>query len=367
MDDNEVDQQILPPASKKARRVTVSPNRIRANLPHNQAPTTHDMNHRVVPDEITSHDARWQQMKEEIPIAEINLQLKQNRTVPTATTTSSAGTLKDQNSMEHERPARETNLHNAAAGNRTTLRSAPRIADIPTSFHRRHVPNPFSSTNRQMKPVAPLPEDDSQTIIPQPKPGPVGMMAQEVNDGSETIIAPAMRTKTGAGDNSSKNQEGYPPSSSGWISTRPSKAFVEEARLNNMARTIARKQDGEPDRPSTPDRNNPYEAQRTASRPRMPASPDSSLEEEQEQPYAEVVRNKAERQKLKPYSCEECGKFIDAMLAYDTDGVLNREELMCCSRHRHRFPPSETPEGFWELSFHDEILARQKAMDKGSK
>ena len=71
------------------------------------------------------------------------------------------------------------------------------------------------------------------------------------------------------------------------------------------------------------------------------------------------MRKKAERQTLKPHACAECGKFIDAIMEEDKDGVYNRHETMCASRHRHRFTPPDTPPDFWELSFIDERDARR--------
>jgi hypothetical protein len=71
--------------------------------------------------------------------------------------------------------------------------------------------------------------------------------------------------------------------------------------------------------------------------------------------YQEVVRKKTEREALNTYECEECGKFMDALLQDDAEGVFQRHELMCASRHRARHTPPETPENFWELSFVDEL------------
>eukprot|EP00934_Nitzschia_sp_Nitz4_P004243 Nitzschia sp. Nitz4//scaffold127_size64804//369//2279//NITZ4_006171-RA/size64804-processed-gene-0.25-mRNA-1//-1//CDS//3329534735//4233//frame0 len=68
-------------------------------------------------------------------------------------------------------------------------------------------------------------------------------------------------------------------------------------------------------------------------------------------PYCQVVRNRAERQALKPHDCPECGRFIDVLMAQDPNGQhYNRHELMCASRHRHQFTPPATPQTFWELS-----------------
>jgi hypothetical protein len=70
--------------------------------------------------------------------------------------------------------------------------------------------------------------------------------------------------------------------------------------------------------------------------------------------YQEVVRKRAEREGLKPYDCPECAAFVDMILQGDGAKVYNRDELMCCSRHRSRHTPPSTPPDFWELSFIDE-------------
>lgn len=70
--------------------------------------------------------------------------------------------------------------------------------------------------------------------------------------------------------------------------------------------------------------------------------------------YQEVVRKKAEREGLKPYDCPDCAAFVDMVLLGEGANVFNRDELMCCSRHRGRHTPPATPVDFWELSFIDE-------------
>ena len=59
--------------------------------------------------------------------------------------------------------------------------------------------------------------------------------------------------------------------------------------------------------------------------------------------YQEVVRKKAERQALPQYECVDCAAFGRAV------GM----PIRYC-RHRFRFPPPETPPGFWDLDFADE-------------
>ena len=78
--------------------------------------------------------------------------------------------------------------------------------------------------------------------------------------------------------------------------------------------------------------------------------------------YVEPVRTKAERENLKGIECKQCKKFYDAVLPSDgekdTDG--NKRNLRCehhegVSRHRYRYVPPLTPEGFWNIGFDSEI------------
>ena len=103
--------------------------------------------------------------------------------------------------------------------------------------------------------------------------------------------------------------------------------------------------------------------------------------------YKEVVRKKQERKKLKGYDCPQCADFIEAFLFPNGCTEEEIDRLMKCShvskknkrnngdkekekvkqdflnefsRHRHRFTPPQTPEGYWELSFLDSIEKRKK-------
>lgn len=78
--------------------------------------------------------------------------------------------------------------------------------------------------------------------------------------------------------------------------------------------------------------------------------------------YVEPVRKKAERENLKGIECMQCKKFYDAVLpdggGKDTDG--NKQNLRCehhdgVSRHRYRYAPPSTPEGFWNIGFESEM------------
>lgn len=69
--------------------------------------------------------------------------------------------------------------------------------------------------------------------------------------------------------------------------------------------------------------------------------------------YKDVVRRKADREALAAGDCVECRKFYDAVMAGDPNGLM----APCCqqhqeaSRHRYRFAPPSTPQGFWNIGF----------------
>jgi splicing factor 4 len=78
--------------------------------------------------------------------------------------------------------------------------------------------------------------------------------------------------------------------------------------------------------------------------------------------YIEPVRKKADREKLKGVECKQCKKFYDAVLpndgGRDTNG--NQRNFRCehhdgVSRHRYRYVPPLTPEGFWNIGFESEM------------
>ncbi|KAL6964823.1 hypothetical protein U1Q18_035878 [Sarracenia purpurea var. burkii] len=77
--------------------------------------------------------------------------------------------------------------------------------------------------------------------------------------------------------------------------------------------------------------------------------------------YVESVRKKLERENLKGIECKQCKKFYDAVLpdgGKNTDG--NKQQLRCehhdgVSRHRYRYAPPSTPEGFWNIGFESEM------------
>ncbi|KAK9283996.1 hypothetical protein L1049_012255 [Liquidambar formosana] len=78
--------------------------------------------------------------------------------------------------------------------------------------------------------------------------------------------------------------------------------------------------------------------------------------------YVEPVRKKAERENLVGIECKQCKKFYDAVLpdggGKDTDG--NNRNFRCehhdgVSRHRYRYVPPSTPEGFWNIGFDSEM------------
>lgn len=78
--------------------------------------------------------------------------------------------------------------------------------------------------------------------------------------------------------------------------------------------------------------------------------------------YVEPVRTKAERENLKGIECKQCKKFYDAVLPNDgeKDNDGNKRNFRCehhegVSRHRYRYVPPMTPEGFWNIGFDSEM------------
>lgn len=77
--------------------------------------------------------------------------------------------------------------------------------------------------------------------------------------------------------------------------------------------------------------------------------------------YIEPVRKKSERENLKGVECLQCKKFYDAVLpGDDKESNGNRQNLRCehhdgVSRHRYRYAPPLTPEGFWNIGFESEM------------
>lgn len=78
--------------------------------------------------------------------------------------------------------------------------------------------------------------------------------------------------------------------------------------------------------------------------------------------YTEPVRKKADRENLKGVECKQCKKFYDAVLPggrVNGDGV-DSTSMRCehhdgVSRHRYRYAPPMTPEGFWNIGFESEM------------
>ena len=68
----------------------------------------------------------------------------------------------------------------------------------------------------------------------------------------------------------------------------------------------------------------------------------------------EVVRNKEERSCLPGHVCIECDRYYAEL---ERQGILldaasRAEMLQRCSRHKAKWEPPATPEGYWDLSVH---------------
>ncbi|XP_030552197.1 protein gamma response 1 isoform X2 [Rhodamnia argentea] len=78
--------------------------------------------------------------------------------------------------------------------------------------------------------------------------------------------------------------------------------------------------------------------------------------------YVEPVRRKAERENLKGIECRQCKRFYDAVLPDNEskDNDNNKRNFRCehqdgVSRHRYKYVPPMTPEGFWNIGFESEM------------
>ncbi|XP_042376959.1 protein gamma response 1-like [Zingiber officinale] len=75
--------------------------------------------------------------------------------------------------------------------------------------------------------------------------------------------------------------------------------------------------------------------------------------------YREPVRKKAERENLEGVECIQCKKFYDAVLPGDdnnpNDKIRRCEHHDGVSRHRYRYAPPSTPEGFWNIGFDSDM------------
>lgn len=77
--------------------------------------------------------------------------------------------------------------------------------------------------------------------------------------------------------------------------------------------------------------------------------------------YVEPVRKKAERENLKGIECRQCKKFYDVLLPNESkNNDKNNCNIRCehhdgVSRHRYRYVPPMTPEGFWNIGFESDV------------
>lgn len=93
-----------------------------------------------------------------------------------------------------------------------------------------------------------------------------------------------------------------------------------------------------------------------------PQSKQFSMPSKKSFKYIEPVRKKAERENLKGVECKQCKKFYDAVLPsdeskdpYGSNKNFRCEHLDGVSRHRYRYVPPMTPEGFWNIGFESEL------------
>jgi hypothetical protein len=63
--------------------------------------------------------------------------------------------------------------------------------------------------------------------------------------------------------------------------------------------------------------------------------------------FEEPIRRKSDRENLNGHSCDECARYFSALekMGFDTKDMINT-----CSRHRTKYTPPSTPDGYWDLS-----------------
>ncbi|KAL1560869.1 protein gamma response 1-like [Salvia divinorum] len=71
--------------------------------------------------------------------------------------------------------------------------------------------------------------------------------------------------------------------------------------------------------------------------------------------YVEPVRKKSDRENLKGVECKQCKKFYDAVLPGADKESSRCEHHNGVSRHRYKYAPPSTPEGFWNIGFESEM------------
>ncbi|CAM6129892.1 unnamed protein product [Calypogeia fissa] len=73
--------------------------------------------------------------------------------------------------------------------------------------------------------------------------------------------------------------------------------------------------------------------------------------------FNEPVRKKRDREMLQATDCKQCKAFYDAVAAGDASGMLANkcEHQDAVSRHRFKYLPPPTPEGFWNIGFDDSV------------
>jgi hypothetical protein len=93
----------------------------------------------------------------------------------------------------------------------------------------------------------------------------------------------------------------------------------------------------------------------TTRTPRTTSFFTQSDDEEDSEPnykYQEVVRGREARRALLGYTCDECERHWEA-ISHNND-MFDRKDFIACSKHRAKFIPQSTPDGYWNLSFPDE-------------
>ncbi|CAN1827648.1 Protein gamma response 1 [Linum perenne] len=162
---------------------------------------------------------------------------------------------------------------------------------------------------------------------------------------------------------------------SGWIETRPGQSKrgadprddflstpLENLRANNLIKAIKQEEAKDIDIPAELDANPPHDSSDDETQNMNVVDPGPGNQDpapaKNSFKYVETVRKKADRENLKGVECKQCKKFYDAVLPEEGGG--NNQNVRCehhegVSRHRYRYVPPSTPDGFWNIGFESEM------------
>ena len=74
-------------------------------------------------------------------------------------------------------------------------------------------------------------------------------------------------------------------------------------------------------------------------------------QELKERKYIGDLRSRKAREAVPGFVCDQCSKYYLELERQGIINTLNKDEMLLnCSRHKSRWTPPSTPEGFWDIS-----------------